>query len=646
MAVVCTIIAAAALVYLTTLLASANRERDRALAAQRQSFEVMILARSLESTIHRSETALGQFVINGEAETVKDRELGYRYLDLWRRAGALLDRLERVTRSNGSQKALVAQLRQQFEARGKLLSQAALRTNYGQGVNGLALYWQANRGDAPIALSRTLDRIIAVERSRLDTRIGNATQSLARSNSVASILALFAVAMVAGAAALGFTTVQAIAQRRLARKDAEALETAVADRTIELRAANAALLAEAAERESAEAQLRQIQKMEAVGQLTGGIAHDFNNMLAVVIGGLELAKRRLRKNASEAERHLDNAMEGANRAAALTRRLLAFARSEPLLPEAVSPDQLIEGMTDLLDRTLGERIRVETRLDAAGAAIWVDRHQLENALLNLAVNARDAMDGEGTLTIASERRVLNPGEDGLARGGAYLALSVTDTGCGMDQKVKERVFEPFFTTKPPGKGTGLGLSQIFGFVRQSAGEIAIDSAPGRGTTVTLFIPRHAGDAAAIQEVDTASMPRVVASAASRATILVVEDDLRVLNATVEALDELGHKPIPCSDPGDALALLGKHPEVRLILSDVVMPGTTGPELIASLRPIHPDVGVLFVTGYAGEIDEAAAFAGYDLLRKPFTMNALASAVDAALRRPSAPPLFAAAAAAE
>jgi CheY-like chemotaxis protein len=388
-----------------------------------------------------------------------------------------------------------------------------------------------------------------------------------------------------------------------------------------------------------------VQKMEAVGQLTGGIAHDFNNMLAVVIGGLELAKRRLAEDGIEAERHINNAMEGASRAAALTRRLLAFARSEPLLPEAVSPDSLVAGMADLLDRTLGERVRVETRFASEDWPVWVDKHQLENALLNLAVNARDAMDGEGTLTISTATRRVQDGEFGGVRPGDYVAIAVSDTGCGMDRSVLDRVFEPFFTTKPVGKGTGLGLSQIFGFVRQSTGEIVIASQPGRGTTVTLLLPRFTG----IDRIAPAAEPLRASPPSPRqdhATILVVEDDPRVLNATVEALSELGHTPIPCPDPHRAAALMDAHPDVRLILSDVVMPGTTGPELIASLRPLHPHVGVLFVTGYAGEIDEAAAFAGHDVLRKPFTINALSGAVDGVLRKTSGPPPFEAAAAAE
>jgi CheY-like chemotaxis protein len=336
-------------------------------------------------------------------------------------------------------------------------------------------------------------------------------------------------------------------------------------------------------------------------------------------------------------------MEGASRAAALTRRLLAFARAEPLLPEAIAPDSLIEGMTELLDRVLGERIAVRTAFESRDWRIWIDRHALENALLNLAVNARDAMDGEGVLTIATHTRRLRDDEVGGSVEGDYVAIAVTDTGCGMDPEVVERAFEPFFTTKPVGKGTGLGLSQIFGFVRQSSGEIAIDSAPGAGTTVTIFMPRYTGAATAPRREGAPSLPAPVSAPAA---ILVVEDDPRVLNATVAALNELGHRTIPCANPDQASALMAANPDVRLIITDVVMPGISGPELIAHLHPLYPHVGILFVTGYAGEVEEAGAFGGHDVLRKPFTIGALEAAVAAALSRPSEPPPVATAAAAE
>ncbi len=640
------VLAAIGLIALTFFVTSSNRQRDDALAAQRHSFEVIILVRTLQSTMARAELSLGRYVVNLEPQ------FGRIYVDDWRRAGFAIDRLRKVTRDNPQQARLAARLRTIYDERGKLLSGAALHTRYDQKMNGLAVFDQAGKVASVKELTDTLEALVAIENRLLDQRINAATSTVEQSEWAGTLLLSFAVVILAGAAVLGFSMIQALTERRLARKDvddvaqrADELEEAVADRTAELRLANDALLAEAAEREAAEAQLRQVQKMEAVGQLTGGIAHDFNNMLAVVIGGLELAKRRLADSRPEAGRHIDNAMEGASRAAALTRRLLAFARSEPLLPEPVAPDALIAGMTDLLDRTLGERITVRSHFASDDWVVWVDKHQLENALLNLAVNARDAMDGGGTLTIETAARAVRDGEFGTVPAGDYLAISVTDTGCGMEQKVLERVFEPFFTTKPVGKGTGLGLSQIFGFVRQSTGEIMITSQLGRGTTVTLLLPRFTG-ADRIAPATAEPTRAFLRSYEEQATVLVVEDDPRVLNATVEALSELGHRPIPCATPDRAAELMRGHPDVRLIISDVVMPGTTGPELIASLRPHYPHVGVLFVTGYTGEIHDAAAFAGHDVLRKPFTIVALAGAVDAALARTSGPPSYEEAAAAE
>ena len=348
---------------------------------------------------------------------------------------------------------------------------------------------------------------------------------------------------------LGAIAVQALRLNAVARREAESeaerslvLEQAVADRTRELSDANLALKAEAVERQAAEAQLRQVQKMEAVGQLTGGIAHDFNNMLAVVVGGIDLARRRIHGPRSDIMVHLTNAMEGATRAAALTRRLLSFARSEPLLPERVDSAALVGGMGELLDRTLGERIVVRTVLDQQAWPVFVDAHQLENAILNLAVNGRDAMDGEGQLTIATANETLAANAVGDIQQGDYLKISVTDTGCGMTQEVIDRAFEPFFTTKEVGKGTGLGLSQIFGFAHQSGGEVGIDSVAGQGTTVSIYLPRTAAAATNVR-IHPAAQRQEADVTVPGARILLVEDDPRVRTATVGALEDLGYDPV-------------------------------------------------------------------------------------------------------
>ncbi|WP_334016896.1 ATP-binding protein [Sphingomonas aurantiaca] len=270
-----------------------------------------------------------------------------------------------------------------------------------------------------------------------------------------------------------------------------------------------------------------------------------------------------------------------------------------------------------------------------------DRVQLENAVLNLAVNARDAMNGRGTLTIATGTATLAAGQVGQCAAGAYVTISVVDDGCGMTPDIAERVFEPFFTTKDVGKGTGLGLSQIFALVQQLEGEVAIASTPGEGTAVTLYLPRTA-DAVAVAVPLPASVLPVstnvapAAPAAAMLDILVVEDDPRVLTATIGALEEIGHRAIACDDPLAAPALLAANPTIGLIISDVLMPRQTGPEMIAALSPLYPHIAVLFVTGFAGEVN-VAQFGGHDVLRKPFTLNGLERAVIAALAAERAPP---------
>jgi CheY-like chemotaxis protein len=285
-------------------------------------------------------------------------------------------------------------------------------------------------------------------------------------------------------------------------------------------------------------------------------------------------------------------------------------------------------MRDLLDRTLGDAIRVEVSDASDGTHVRADRVQFENTILNLAVNARDAMEGRGTLAIALGIATLTASR-GACAPGDYLRLAVADTGCGMSPEVVERAFEPFFTTKPVGKGTGLGLSQIFAFARQAGGDVEIASVPGSGTRVTLLLPRCQPAATASPAIE----PQFLASASGSLRILVVEDDPRVLRATVGALEELGHIPLPCADPLAAPAMLAGA-AVDLIISDVLMPGRTGPEMIAALAPEHAALPVLFVTGFAGDAAAGPDLGGRSVLRKPFTLVALERAVaEAAGGRP-------------
>jgi CheY-like chemotaxis protein len=332
-------------------------------------------------------------------------------------------------------------------------------------------------------------------------------------------------------------------------------------------------------------------------------------------------------------------MEGATRAAALTRRLLAFARAEPLVPTSTAPVALVEGMLDLVDRSIGERITVSTRVPEETWHIRADTNQLENAILNMAVNARDAMDGEGRVTIGIDNLRIGDGEVGELKAGEYVRISVADTGAGIPPDIMERVFEPFFTTKPVGKGTGLGLSQIFGFARQSGGDVTLVSAVGEGTTVSIYLPRSAeigaqGGAAYALPEDAPSTAEAAAAVAASTAILVVEDDPRVSRATVGALEELGYRPTACASGREAMAILERENGLDLVITDIMMPEMTGPELSREIARLWPWIPVLFVTGYAGDSGDGEELSGHEILRKPFTVSGLAAAVKTALARHS------------
>ena len=623
------LIAALILLGMVFMVTLSNKARDQALDVERHAYDVTLLTRTLDATISRSEAALGRFVLDEQVKTS-----GNIYYAQWRLAGQQIAELERLLRTEPAQRARVRQLERLYQTRGVEFALAARATVAGRGAGGTSYYYAASQSNTGEALRAKLAEIAAAERLALTNRIQQTQIFAARADRLTDYLSWLGLIVGVMAIFLGAVAVVALRQNAVAREQAEsdaeralALERAVADRTSELSTANAALKAEAVERQAAEAQLRQVQKMEAVGQLTGGIAHDFNNMLAVVVGGIDLARRRLSGPRKDVEIHLGHAMEGATRAAALTRRLLSFARSEPLLPARVDSPQLIGAMGELLDRTLGERIQVETVVADDAWPVFVDPHQLENAILNLAVNARDAMDGEGRLTISLDNVTLAANSVGDIQPGDYLKISVSDTGCGMTAEVRERAFEPFFTTKEVGKGTGLGLSQIFGFAHQSGGEVGIESELGQGTSVSIYLPRTAAETTNVRVHPTAQRNDADVMVPG-ARILLVEDDHRVRTATVGALEDLGYEPVSCPGGAEALKLFAEQ-TFDLVISDVIMPEMTGPELIRELRRRRPDIAVLFVTGYVGE-GEGDDLVGSALLRKPFTVAALASAVAGAL----------------
>lgn len=392
------------------------------------------------------------------------------------------------------------------------------------------------------------------------------------------------------------------------------------------------------ERMEVEEALRQAQKMEAIGQLTGGVAHDFNNLLTVIMGGLDSIRRQLDDPSKELDlarlRRLQSmAFQGAERAATLTSRLLAFARRQPLKPEAIDVNKLAIGLTDLLQRTLGERIELET---VATPGLWLaraDPAELESALVNVAINARDAMPDGGKLTIETANVWLDEEYVSVlvepVPPGQYVMISVADTGHGMDQRTLDRVFEPFFTTKGVGKGTGLGLSQVYGFVRQSEGHIRIYSEPGTGTAIKLYLPREADPQA------QASQPQLeVPADGGSETILVVEDHDGLREYSTSVLRELGYQVLEASEGARALELLKTRQDVQLLFTDVVLPGLNGRQLADEALRVRPDLKVLFTTGYTrnaivhnGRLDQ-----GVDLISKPFTFAALAAKVRQILDR--------------
>ncbi|ATY33981.1 response regulator [Sphingomonas psychrotolerans] len=475
----------------------------------------------------------------------------------------------------------------------------------GQAIPGRLAGLGADGGDAvtaQVAVTRAGEQIgtafIAVDPQPFSTRVRRYL-----------IIGLLIVMAALVAAVLG------VAQAALSRANRE-LET----RATALAETNAELTHQVAERAKAEEQLRQAQKMQALGQLTGGIAHDFNNLLTVIQGSADML---LRPNLGEdrRKRYADAIVQAAARAAALTSQLLAFARRQPLKPEVIDVNAMVAGMTELLDRTLGERVIVETDLADGICAVEADRAQLVSAVLNIAVNGRDAMPDGGTLHIATAHET---GEHG-----PMIALSVADTGTGMDAATIERAMEPFFTTKAAGKGTGLGLSQVYGFATQSGGDLRIESAPGHGTHVTILLPRSELEQSKPQEAQQSA-----SNSGRTGSVLLVEDNEAVGEFAETLLRELGHHVVRTKSGGEALEV-ARVAQFDLVLSDVVMPGMSGLELADALTAMNPQLPVILTTGYSDEISRSGA-GGRPVLLKPYRLEALASVIDETLRASTDP----------
>jgi signal transduction histidine kinase/CheY-like chemotaxis protein len=414
------------------------------------------------------------------------------------------------------------------------------------------------------------------------------------------------------------------------QRNAEHLEYLVNERTHQLLETNRRLRAEMAERKQAETALQQAQKMEVIGQMTGGIAHDFNNLLTAVIGNVDLAQRRSQDE--RVARLLDGALKAARRGAKLTSQLLAFARKQRLSVEPTDLNALVAGMGDLLIRSVGTAVRVETRLAEGLWPAMIDPSQTELMILNLALNARDAMPDGGIITLQTTN---SPQADqdrphSLDLAGEYVALSVADSGSGMSDDVVAKVFEPFFTTKPAGAGTGLGLSQVYGVTRQMGGQVNVQTAVGAGTTFTLYLPRAAGTPESLRTEEH----KVVDLARKSARVLVVDDDDDVRDFTVSCLETLGYEVLEAASGRAAYKILQQHRHIDLLIVDVIMPEIKGPEVARQALAMQPSARVLLMSGYVAEPDRTPL--EFDVLAKPFTVGDLGAKVEEMLRREPAP----------
>ncbi len=518
-----------------------------------------------------------------------------------------LKELEELVSDNPEQVQRVAKLRSDIETRMALLTvgveniKAGRETTYGvvrgSGVTSMA------------TVRATVNEMKAAEDALLLPRRQNVTR-------LATGIQLFAYSLLF---VLMTTAIISLAKARRQRDELESAQST-------LRATNDKLTAEMGERAKIEGQLRQVQKMEAIGHLTGGIAHDFNNMLAVIIGALNIMQRRIDRGDYNIGSFVQAAVEGAQRGGALTQRLLAFARKQMLEPRPVDANKLVSGMSELLRRTLGETVQTEVIVAGGLWRSYVDAHQLETTILNLVVNARDAMPEGGKLTIETANAYLDDrytAEHEDVQPGQYIMVGVSDTGTGMTPEVVAKAFDPFFTTKGVGRGTGLGLSQVYGFVKQSGGHVKIYSEVGQGATIKVYLPRYHG------AVDDSQIAKAVSTELPRGTkaekILVVEDENAVRRLAVDGLQELGYEVVEADSGANALAQLEKHPDIRMVFTDIVMPNMNGRQMVDQAMKSRPDLKVVYTTGYTRNavVHNGMLDPGVKMLGKPYTLVQLA-----------------------
>jgi signal transduction histidine kinase len=568
-------------------------ERDRGLVTH--TFEVIATAQQLDTAIQDAERGQRGFLITADQTYLEP------YLTGSKGAPGLVAKFKQLTSDNPDQQRRIAVLGQQIDTKLAELAQT-LEARKSSGFEAAKGIVQTNQGlDTMRAITDLIRDAVSAEDRLLADRLSRARDDersigfLAESGVALTLIALFIGSVLMWMAYREWTR-----QNRAFRQ--------------------------------IQAKLAQSQKMETLGQLAGGIAHDFNNIIATIKGGINLLKRRVPMGNPDAQRFMEGIELSADRAAALTQRLLSFARRQPLAPEPVEPNRIVANMSELLQRTLGEKAAIETVLAAGLWWISIDANQLENAILNLAVNARDAMPDGGKLTIetanvfldepyAASREEVKPGQ--------YAMIAVSDTGTGMSPATVRNAFEPFFTTKPVGKGTGLGLSQVYGFVKQSSGHIQIYSEVGKGTTVKLYLPR-------LLIEGTNPLPRVshpMEGPPTRALdgqcILLVEDDEHVLMFTAEMLSEMGYRVLTAPDGPSALRILDTERNIQLLFTDVGLPNDmTGRQLADECCRRRPELKVLFMTGYARNaiVHHGRLDPGVELILKPFTQADLAQKI--------------------
>jgi signal transduction histidine kinase/ActR/RegA family two-component response regulator len=566
----------------------------------RHTLEAQKLIGSIALRIADAETELRGYLLTSERGYLSDFNEAIKPL------GDQVETLGIITADNPVQRAAMENLQPAVQAKVGIMQQTIAMSGQGDSEALQTLVHSGRGQEATVTLRRVLDGM-GEEESRL---------LIVRTRAVERSVAIGRSIWLSSAVAVIVLSVFAVwdARRRIAM-----LQNSISR-----------LADEAATRRQAQKQVRQLQKMEAVGQLTGGIAHDFNNMLAIVIGSLDLALRRLDGNAAPQVAQLIRAgSDGARRAAALTSRLLAFSRQQPLEPKVADANKLVAQTSEILRRTLGETVKLETVLAGGLWLVFADTAQIESSLINLCLNARDAMSGSGCLTIETANSEL---DDQYARShdevvaGQYVMISVTDTGTGMSPEVLERAFEPFYTTKKVGQGSGLGLSQVFGFIKQSKGHVKIYSEVGHGTCVKIYFPRYVGPAVELKNRPGVSPITPVTTGTE--TILVVEDEEQVRETSVAALRELGYTTFAAASGKDAIAVFQQQPGIELLFTDIVMPDMSGRQLADAIHATHPLMKVLYTTGYTrnaivhnGVVDNDVAF-----IAKPFSIESLAQKV--------------------